>query len=372
MDTKISLSAADAAAIAGVLAMSSLAMGGGTEPDNDVFPGDFVGAIDGAVVIQGDLEDRGCGYGGLVVPRDQARGKGYGGGCFPDTTLGLLNISGFPYITDDDESFLGNGLASGIYGEPANPGETIRWAVSGYPDFDFDGFDDDFPTSPHGELGAWEGYIDYYDLDFNYVGTDNFGPFEFVNGDEVFFGTTLPDPDAAMFDIYLDNTLSTDSCYCGDVDYFAVSGLAPGEEYEVRVTAADFDSILQTYDSFGKPISFNDDDPDAGCCLSVLTETADENGDIYFAISEIGDSGFVGDHTSMGFWEIAITEACGSSLSCNDADLASPFDTLDLADINAFVSGFVGMDCVSDFDGNGIYDLADINTFVAAFVGGCP
>lgn len=45
---------------------------------------------------------------------------------------------------------------------------------------------------------------------------------------------------------------------------------------------------------------------------------------------------------------------------------------LDLADINAFVQGFVGQLPVADITGDGIFDLADINAFVAAFVAGCP
>lgn len=57
---------------------------------------------------------------------------------------------------------------------------------------------------------------------------------------------------------------------------------------------------------------------------------------------------------------------------CNIADIAEPFDILDLGDINAFVVGFTTQDPVADVDGNGIFDLGDINAYVAAFTGGCP
>jgi hypothetical protein len=57
---------------------------------------------------------------------------------------------------------------------------------------------------------------------------------------------------------------------------------------------------------------------------------------------------------------------------CIDADLAAPFGLLDLADINAFVAGFVAMDPIADLTSDGLYDLADINLFVSSFVGGCP
>jgi hypothetical protein len=45
---------------------------------------------------------------------------------------------------------------------------------------------------------------------------------------------------------------------------------------------------------------------------------------------------------------------------------------LDLADINLFVSGFVGMDSIADLDGDGVFDLTDINLFVSGFTAGCP
>ncbi|USN98270.1 MAG: hypothetical protein H6810_08785 [Phycisphaeraceae bacterium] len=53
------------------------------------------------------------------------------------------------------------------------------------------------------------------------------------------------------------------------------------------------------------------------------------------------------------------------------ADVAPPYGVLDLADINAFITGFLAHDPIADIDGNGIYDLGDINGFVQAFVTGC-
>lgn len=59
-------------------------------------------------------------------------------------------------------------------------------------------------------------------------------------------------------------------------------------------------------------------------------------------------------------------------LGCGPADLAPPFGLLDLADVNAFVTGFVALQPAADLDGNGVYDLADVNIFVSAFLAGCP
>jgi hypothetical protein len=55
------------------------------------------------------------------------------------------------------------------------------------------------------------------------------------------------------------------------------------------------------------------------------------------------------------------------------ADLAPPFDLLDLSDINAFVIGFLAEDPVSDLATPlGVWDLEDVALFVQSFVLGCP
>jgi hypothetical protein len=370
MEKRITISSTDVAAIAGVLAMSTAAMGGVGETLNDEFPGDFYEAVNESILIQGDLEDRGCGYGyASLGPDKENRGGGYGGGCFPDVVLGIFE-NGVLIETDDDGSFLGDGLASGLFGLDVGPNGVIDWAVSGFDDFDFDGLGDD-SGGPHNQLGAFEGFTQYYDADGAFVSSDYLGFYEFLNGDEVFFGTEFPPPTAVTYDIFLDNTVGSD-CQCGDVDFQFVTGLIPGAEYEIRVTDADFDTILQTYDAFGAPLDFNDDDPDAGCCLSVLTATANENGSVYFSISGFGDDQFSGNHSEFGFWEIAVNPACSSPQSCNPADLEAPFNVLDLADIGSFVGGFTAGECIADLDTNGLYDLGDIGIFVTSFTGAVP
>lgn len=57
---------------------------------------------------------------------------------------------------------------------------------------------------------------------------------------------------------------------------------------------------------------------------------------------------------------------------CNAADIAEPFDILDLSDISAFVAAFVALGDAADLNGDGIWDLTDITLFVGAFTGGCP
>ena len=57
---------------------------------------------------------------------------------------------------------------------------------------------------------------------------------------------------------------------------------------------------------------------------------------------------------------------------CNPADLAQLWGVLDLADVNAFVVGFLGNQPIADLNNDGIWDLADIGLFVSNFNAGCP
>ncbi|USO00225.1 MAG: hypothetical protein H6810_06070 [Phycisphaeraceae bacterium] len=57
--------------------------------------------------------------------------------------------------------------------------------------------------------------------------------------------------------------------------------------------------------------------------------------------------------------------------ACNAADLTAPFGLLDLADVNAFVSGFLTADPIADLNGDRLFDLQDVLAFTAAFLGGC-
>ena len=96
--------------------------------------------------------------------------------------------------------------------------------------------------------------------------------------------------------------------------------------------------------------------------------------------SRSGDSGKPAIFNGSGELVIPIryTGSGGQGLHVFDiddpcpADLALPFGQLDLADINAFVTGFTGQTASGDLDGNGLWDLADINTFVMSFTTGCP
>lgn len=55
------------------------------------------------------------------------------------------------------------------------------------------------------------------------------------------------------------------------------------------------------------------------------------------------------------------------------ADLAAPFDILDLSDINAFIVAFLAQDPAADLATPlGVWDLNDVGQFVESFIAGCP
>ena len=68
-----------------------------------------------------------------------------------------------------------------------------------------------------------------------------------------------------------------------------------------------------------------------------------------------------------------LTVVFSSGGGCTAADVAPPFGVLDLADVGAFVDGFIAGDPIADLAApQGVYDLADIQAFIASFNGGCP
>jgi hypothetical protein len=86
-----------------------------------------------------------------------------------------------------------------------------------------------------------------------------------------------------------------------------------------------------------------------------------------FSIGSTGTNAY-----ELTAWTTTLTVGAAGPTSCNAADIALPFEVLDLSDINLFVSSFQSQSAFADLDGNGIYDLTDISLFVNSFTAGCP
>lgn len=62
-----------------------------------------------------------------------------------------------------------------------------------------------------------------------------------------------------------------------------------------------------------------------------------------------------------------------SLAACSCADFVPPFDVVDLADIDAFVTAFLVNDPAADLvPPQGIIDLADVDAFITSYLAGCP
>ncbi len=82
----------------------------------------------------------------------------------------------------------------------------------------------------------------------------------------------------------------------------------------------------------------------------------------------VGDG--VNDIVDLGCAEFQGTTPGGS---CNPADLAEPFGTLDFSDVLAFLTGFAAMDPAVDYAPPfGTWDFSDVLAFLTDFGDGCP
>jgi hypothetical protein len=178
----------------------------------------------------------------------------------PDTVMRALDEFGDEVAFDDDLSFLGDGLASGIL-TTVNADGSLHLEVSGYADFDFDGIDD-FDGTPHIEFGEYE--LAY-----------QLGPF-------------------------------------GDVDYFRITDLQPGSMYlaETRAAAGEdpIDTVLTQFDGGGGIVDQNDDiDFDADNFLSRLSGLVPADGQVLLAVTAYPDYTNVGGHLWFGDYGLYLT-----------------------------------------------------------------
>lgn len=90
-------------------------------------------------------------------------------------------------------------------------------------------------------------------------------------------------------------------------------------------------------------------------------------------------SGTIGQHDAGGVLAGGTVELTGgfwasnASASCNIADLAPPYGTLDFSDVLAFLTAFGALDPAADLAPPfGVFDFSDVIAFLSAFGAGCP
>lgn len=100
--------------------------------------------------------------------------------------------------------------------------------------------------------------------------------------------------------------------------------------------------------------------------LTITNVTDADEADYTLVASTLGDCDSVSNAATL-------TVNTAGPMPCNAADLAEPFEVLDLTDIDAFIAAFVAQDPAADIAVPfGVIDLSDIDAFIAAFLGGCP
>jgi hypothetical protein len=214
--------------------------------------------------------------------------------AFPDTVLGVRDLFGDVYASDDDSSHLGDGYASALYSVPTNSG-SIDFTITGWDDYDFIG--------AHAQVGTYEVFVDVYDF---------FGdPVDSFSEVRVFQPGVLHDffDDGQFewdsYDVYIDNTGGG-----GDIDYFTFTGLTPGAEFTARTqdpNATNIDTYLGWFNSAGGLVAANDDeDFDGGIYTSLLQGTVPAEGQLTFAVTGFGDEDFFGAHQIEGMYELEL------------------------------------------------------------------
>jgi len=193
---------------------------------------------------------------------------------------------------------------------------------------------------------------------------------------------------------------------CQTFDNLALGGVAGSSDtpLEINTFGSDFDTEMAVWNyTTGELLAQNDDFDGANNRQSQIVRTyepgeyllaysgfntvfSDFSPDFQFGGIQINANGCsfgglstvtIGGNTGMGSIgsgqvRLQPFTIVPGAQPCNAADLATPFQVLDLADINAFIAGFTSQSPAGDLNNNGIWDLTDINLFVTAITSGCP
>jgi hypothetical protein len=134
----------------------------------------------------------------------------------PDTVMVLVDKTTAPIATDDNSSLLGDGFASGLFGVDTTNGIvtngdgtfTLRTLVTGAADALDGEYNGLAGNSPHGELGRFTVFVDYFDAGGLPAGSDSRSA-EFATGAEAFFLNFDLPPEAVTANVHIDNTVGS-------------------------------------------------------------------------------------------------------------------------------------------------------------------
>ena len=196
----------------------------------------------------------------------------------------------------------------------------------------------------------------------NWLFAVNCGPFGCNAGWARFsqLGICTPSGDWALSSTWTSLSCTPGVGACCLPDGSCADGLSPEECAMLNGT---FEGDGTTCDDVTCP------EPPGACCFQngfCLELTEGDCGDVGGTWGGVGT--ICEDADGNGDFDI-----CEGPAGCNAADIAAPFDVLDLADIGAFVTAFMSQDPAADLaDPSGVFDLADLSAFVTAFTNGCP
>lgn len=92
-------------------------------------------------------------------------------------------------------------------------------------------------------------------------------------------------------------------------------------------------------------------------------------------IQALGDTGASGDVVFRAFFTDGTSGLVRTRVAlwgCSPADIAAPFDSVNMTDVQTFLDDFTAHRPTSDLNGDLRFDLIDVQGFLIAFAGGCP
>jgi choice-of-anchor B domain-containing protein len=105
--------------------------------------------------------------------------------------------------------------------------------------------------------------------------------------------------------------------------------------------------------------------------LTELFTTPSSDVRIRFNVSDLGEGSVVEAGVDAVRVEVLACEDTGF-VGCSAADLAAPFETLDIFDVFAYLDAFNAGDSSADFTSDGSLDIFDVFAFLDVFNAGCP